>query len=194
MKSLTPAQSRVLSVFRDLLEATGGSPTVRDVAARLGLGVATVQEHLTALVRSGRLTQKAGHRGLALREASAGRAVPIVGRVPAGTPLLAEEHVEGTVTVDRDLARRGKVFALRVRGDSMKEAGILDGDLVIVRQQAAADPGAIVVARLGDEATVKRLRVVHGRPVLEPANPKYKPIPAETAEILGMVVGLVRGV
>ncbi len=192
MKSLTPAQAKVLSAFQAELELTGLAPTYRALGARLRCSAMTVHQHVQTLIRKGVLDQRGGTRGLAPHGWRPTRLVPILGQVPAGVPLLAEENLEGTVAVDQGLVRRGPVFALRVQGDSMTGAGILDGDLVIVRQQAAADPGDIVVARLGDEATVKRLRVLRGHPVWEPANPAYAPIPAEEAEMLGKVVGLVR--
>ena len=122
--------------------------------------------------------------------------LPILGRVAAGHPVLAVENREGTLSLNPELLGTGEHFALRVQGDSMIEAGIRDGDYVIVRQQEAATPGEIVVALLGDEVTVKRLRKKGSALLLEAANPAYTPIrltgSSPTPRILGTVVGLYR--
>lgn len=129
--------------------------------------------------------------------------IPIVGRVAAGAPILAEENIEDFIAVDKSIARSGKLFALRVRGDSMKESGLLDGDLAIVRQQHHADSGDIVVALLGDEATVKRFVRRDARPgsgresevILKPENKEYRPIVVRDGmqfSLIGKVVGSIR--
>jgi repressor LexA len=129
--------------------------------------------------------------------------IPIVGRVAAGAPILAEENIEDVIAVDKSIAGSGRMFALRVRGDSMKESGLLDGDLAIVRQQHHADSGDIVVALLGDEATVKRFVRREGRPgsdrgsevILKPENKEYKPIVVRAGtqfSLIGKVVGSIR--
>ena len=124
--------------------------------------------------------------------------IPIVGRVAAGTPILAVQNLEGTVTIDRDfLACRTDVFALRVKGDSMINAGIFDGDLIFARQQKTADRGEIVVAQIDNEATVKYYQPQSDHIELRPANPKYRPIIVKnnkTFSIAGRVIGVMRRV
>jgi repressor LexA len=120
------------------------------------------------------------------------RGVPILGRVVAGAPLLAEENVEGTIDLTEEF-RGEKVFALKVRGDSMKDAGICEDDLVVVRAQEQAEPGQIVVAQVDGETTVKRLARRQGKLELQPANDRYAPIPVTaTTRILGKVIGVIR--
>jgi repressor LexA len=118
--------------------------------------------------------------------------VPILGRVPAGRPLLAEENIEGTLDLSEEFAGQ-KVFALKVRGDSMIDAGICEDDLVVVRAQNHAEEGQIVVALVDGEATVKRLARRNGKPWLQPANDRYQPIPVEgDTKVLGKVIGVIR--
>jgi repressor LexA len=158
-----------------------------------------VKDHLAALERKGYLNRFPGRRraitvtqSLLPLEGS----VPILGRVAAGKPLLAVENQEGSLSLNADLLGTGSHFALRVQGDSMIDAGIEDGDHVIVRQQDSANPGDIVVALLGDEVTVKRLQKNGAGLFLEAANVAYAPIPltrqSSSARILGVVVGLYR--
>ena len=121
--------------------------------------------------------------------------IPLVGRVAAGTPVFAEENIEDIITVDRSLAKPGKLFALRVRGDSMKNAGLLDRDIVIVRQQSHADSGDIVVALLGEEATVKKYVLQEDKVTLKPENENYEPIVIKEGtqfSLIGKVVGSLR--
>jgi len=121
--------------------------------------------------------------------------IPLVGRVAAGTPVFAEENIEDIITVDRSLAKPGKLFALRVRGDSMKNAGLLDGDIAIVRQQSHADSGDIVVALLGEEATVKKYVLQGDKVALKPENENYEPIVIKEGtqfSLIGKVVGSLR--
>ena len=141
-----------------------------------------------------RFTREFG-RDAAAAEAPDWTGIPILGRVAAGAPLLAQENVEGTLQLDDAFPGTAPRFALRVRGDSMKDAGILDGDLVVVRKAERADTGDIVVALLGDEATVKRYELCPDRVLLHPANPAYRPIGVlekDELRILGVVIGLVR--
>lgn len=159
----------------------------------------TVHQHLLALERKG-FVRRDGDRMRVLkvtdRSLTAGddavALVPLVGRVSAGAPVLADEHVEEMIPIPRRFVGwTEQSFLLTVRGDSMTGAGIFDGDLVIVRCQEVASPGDLVVALLRDEATVKRLAIADGRPCLRPENPAYAPIFGEF-EILGTVVGLLR--
>jgi repressor LexA len=190
----TAKQKAVLALVEKLGER-GYPPSLRELAKGLKLsGTRAVEKHLAALERKGHLRRGAGARSLELTQRVSARRVPIVGRVAAGKPLLAEEHLEGTMTVDAE-ASRGGAFLLRVKGESMKDAGILDGDLVLVRPQADAESGDIVVALLGDEATVKTLIKQKDRMTLQPANPAFRPLvvgPGEPYAVAGKVVGVFR--
>jgi len=190
-------RDRVFRLVRDrLLE--GRPPTTREVQQAFRFrSVQTAREHLEALVAEGRLTKRKGKArgyGLPLREATPTRLVPLLGSVPAGGLDVALQHLEGYLPIQ---ARRAaaELFGLRVRGESMTGAGILPGDIVIVRRQPTGDPGDVVVALIGDEATVKRLRIRGRRVELHPENPAYAPIvPAadERVVLLGKVVEVRR--
>ncbi len=192
------SRERVYRFVRErLLE--GRPPTVREVQHALGFrAVESARSHLEALVAARRLDKEPGKsRGYRLPRGRGHPAptvlVPLLGQVPAGRLDTAVEDVEGYVPARK---RRGgaRLFALRVRGDSMTGAGILDGDVVLVRRQATAESGDIVVAMVGDEATVKRLRVKGRRIELRPENPAYEPIVPDPRELtlLGKVVELRR--
>jgi repressor LexA len=195
----TPAgqtREKVFRFVRDRL-AGGRPPTVREVMAAFGFrSPQTAREHLETLIEDGRLKKEPGvARGFRLP--GHGEAptvmVPLLGRVPAGSLDAAIEDLEGHLPVQTRRAP-GELFSLRVRGDSMKDAGILDGDVVVVRRQPRADSGDVVVALVGDEATVKRLHLKRGRIELLPANDAYEPIvplPSDV-KILGKVVEVRR--
>lgn len=200
-KSLTARQQQVLRFIEDRLTQVGIAPTVEEISRALGVRGPTAYQHLRALERKGSITRLPGRaRGVRVstvqgKDPSASREIPIVGRVAAGAPLLAVENLEGMAVVDAARYRGERLFALRVRGDSMVNAGILDGDLVIVRPQPTADPGDIVVALVrGEEATVKRFRRSGDDVRLEPENPDYQPIIFRGSEvaICGKVVGVQR--
>lgn len=188
-------RERIFVWVRDrLLE--GRPPTVREVQEAFGFrAVQSAKEHLDALVTEGRLLREAGKsRGYALPQVGPrGVPVPLVGRVQAGALQEALEVPEGYVQVQARAAA-GRLFALRVRGESMREAAILDGDLVVVRQQATADHGEIVVALVDGEATVKRLRIEKDRVVLQPENDAFEPIVVdpEDLRILGKAIQIHR--
>lgn len=169
------------------------APSFREIAQEFGITYGTVQAHLDALKKKGAL--EAGptkHRGLVPLEWKPTIQIPLIGEVRAGLPVLAEQNIESYLSVDRDLARGARLFALKVKGDSMRDASILEGDTVIVRQQQTAQNGDVVVAYSEGEATVKYYRVRREGAMLEPANPDYQPIPARDFSIVGKVVGLVR--
>jgi repressor LexA len=213
MRELTTKQQEVLGFIRSFQLRHGVPPTVREIAQRFKVTPRAAFDHLKALERKGALERRAsaGRTSRALRvvEPHAGapafRSIPILGRIAAGSPLLAEENREGELPVAPSaLADRGTdVFALRVRGQSMIDAHIMDGDLVLVRRQDTAQLNDIVVALLeseagGDaEATVKRYLRDGSRVVLKPENQTMKPIVVDPAErsvkILGKVIGLLRG-
>jgi repressor LexA len=194
---LTPVQRAVVGYFHELTERGLPPPTYREICRRFGWSSSRAAGQVVeALVRKGAL-RHVGGRGRAYCLAGAPvavRLVPVVGTVAAGRPILAEENRAGDVAVPASWAR-GEAFALNVVGDSMVGAGILDGDTVIARRAADAEHGDVVVARIGENATVKRLHR-QGRSVrLVAANAAYEPIPVDDdTEVLGVVVGLMREV
>lgn len=206
MKELTARQGEILDFIQSFSAREGMPPTVREIGARFKVTPRAAFDHLAALERKGVLARRAGvgrrSRSLVPTARSTrdrARLVPILGRVAAGRPLFAEENQEGTLPIASDaLPGRGEdLFALRVRGDSMIGAHIVDGDLVLVRRQDSARSGDIVVALLDGEATVKRFVPDSARIALKPENPAMAPIVVSAGagefRILGKVVGLLRG-
>ncbi len=197
---LTARQRQILDWIRGHLEATGMPPTRAEIAAGLGFSTASsAEDHLQALARKGALELTPGaSRGLRLKDLPGipvQGALPLVGRVAAGTPILAVENVEANYRVDPDLFAPRADYLLRVRGQSMKDAGIVDGDLLAVHRTAEARSGQVVVARLGEEVTVKRLKRRGRDVVLVAENPDFAPIavdPAKGFAIEGIAVGLIR--
>jgi repressor LexA len=183
--NLTAKQLAVLECIRDEITQTGRPPTYRDIAERLGYdAVGTVQDHIRTLLRKGFLEKQEGvSRGFRLSFQRGSQEVPILGSVPAGHPIEAIQEARGSVAVPGNL--RGDLFGLKVTGESMIEAGILDGDTVIVRKQTHAENGDIVVAMIEGEATVKYLEKKPGRIRLLPANPKFKPIEVANSVQIG---------
>ena len=180
----------IVDYVNQFVQENGYSPSVREIGAAVGLrSTASVSYHLQALQEKG-LLQAPGAKGRkrAIVGSSRQGQIPIVGVVTAGLPILAVENQEGSISWDGD----PNCFALRVRGDSMINAAILPGDLVVVRPQQTADDGQIVVARIGDEATVKRLRRRNGEIWLMPENENYAPIDGSEAELIGLVRGVIR--
>ena len=193
MDKLTEKQKRILDFINESFSHSGHAPTVRETAAHFGVSIGAAQKHLAALVHKGFVTHTPGiSRGIDPISRKPHVSVPILGSVPAGSPLEAIENTEGHLQVDADIAKGGQYFALKVKGDSMTGAGIFEGDTIVVRQQQTADDGDIVVAMVRGEATVKRLRGKDGDVFLEPANPKYKPIRGKDIKIHGKVVYLAR--
>jgi repressor LexA len=209
MKEMTSRQREVLTFIRGFTERNSAPPTVREIGERFGFTARAAFDHLRALERKGmlqrRVTDKRVSRTLVLTQRSGAgrrsnvREVPVLGRIAAGSPIYAEQNVEGTIPLSAEwVDRKGAdVFALRVRGESMIDAHIMDGDLVLVRAQTGAQPGDIVAALVDDEATVKRFARDGERVVLKPEHPTMKPIVVEPGRadfrILGKVMGLVRG-
>ncbi|MBE6946696.1 MAG: transcriptional repressor LexA [Ruminococcaceae bacterium] len=181
---------RILEYVNAFIQENGYAPSVREIGAAVGLrSTASVSYHIQALQEKGLLSQPgAKGRKRALSTGIRPGQIPVVGVVTAGVPILAFENQEGTMAWDGD----PNCFALRVRGDSMIGAGILDGDKVVVRPQQTAMDGQIVVARIGDEATVKRLRRRNGEVWLMPENDNYEPIDGREAELIGLVKAVVR--
>ena len=180
----------ILDYVNDFARENGYAPSVREIGAAVGLNsTASVSYHLHQLQAKGLLLAPKGKCSKrAIVTASRPGQIPVIGVVTAGMPILAFENMEGTMAWDGD----PECFALRVRGDSMVNAGILSGDKVVVRPQSTADDGQIVVARLEDEATVKRLSRKNGQVWLLPENPEYAPIDGSEAELIGVVKAVVR--
>ena len=180
----------ILAFVNKFVQENGFAPSVREIGAAVGLSsTASVSYHLQQLQNKGLLLSSGvkGRKRALVTSQRLGQ-IPVVGVVTAGMPILALENQEGTISWDGDPS----CFALRVRGDSMINAGILSGDMVVVRPQTSADDGQIVVARIDDEATVKRLQRRNGQVWLMPENDAYSPIDGNQAEIVGLVKAVVR--
>jgi repressor LexA len=213
---LTARQQQILDLIQNAITRTGAPPTRAEIATELGFKSANAaEEHLQALARKGAIELVSGTsrgirlRGNALRSIHESRskqfslplqgmaqlALPLIGRVAAGSPILAQEHVDHTYYFESSLFQRQPDYLLKVRGMSMRDVGIIDGDLLAVQQAKDAKNGQIVVARLGDEVTVKRFQRYKDRIELLPENPEFKTIvvePGEPFELEGLAVGLIR--
>ncbi len=201
LSPLSPRQRRIVDYIAETVRERGYPPTVREIGEAVGLtSSSSVHAQLANLERRGLLRKDPTKpRAMALSEAPRveGVVVPLVGRIAAGAPVLAAEHVEEHIVVPMGFAGDAEHFALRVSGDSMIDAGILDGDVVIVRSQPVASDGAIVAVLLPgpaeDEATVKRIRRERGKVMLVPANPVLEPFEMEPdGRVLGPVVSVLR--
>ena len=214
MIKLTARQEQILNLIRDAITNTGFPPTRAEIATELGFRSANAaEEHLQALARKGAIDISPGtSRGIRLRDMGDGRgaggqmtlphpallqlSLPLVGRVAAGSPILAQEHVESTYNVDASLFASKPDYLLKVRGMSMRDAGIFDGDLLAVKKTDSAKNGQIIVARLGDDVTVKRYRKTGSLIELLPENPDFKTIVVDPDSgefaLEGLAVGLVR--
>ncbi len=219
MLKLTARQEEILALIRDAIETTGFPPTRAEIAKELGFRSANAaEEHLQALARKGAIEITPGaSRGIRLIDPAPGLqhggrfglgqmalphpelmqfSLPLIGRVAAGSPVLAEEHISATYNVDPSLFTARPDFLLKVRGMSMRDAGILDGDLLAVKKADSARDGQIVVARLDDEVTVKRFRRSGGAIELLPENPEFNTIRVEPGKhefaLEGLAVGLLR--
>ncbi len=181
---------QILSYVNQFIQENGYAPSVREIGAAVGLrSTASVSYHIQALQNKGLLqSPEAKGRKRSIVTGIRPGQIPVVGVVTAGVPILAVENQEGTLCWDGDPS----CFALRVQGDSMINAGILNGDKVVVRPQQTADDGQIVVAMIGDEATVKRLRRRNGQIWLLPENDNYEPIDGTNAQLIGLVKAVVR--
>jgi repressor LexA len=193
MKQLTPKQQKIYDYILEFSEQHGYPPSVREIAQAVGLkSPSTVHFHMKALEEAGVITKSAGKtRAITPVRTVEKHQIPVLGNVAAGAPILAEECVEDYLTFDAG-GREDEHFALKIRGESMRKAGILPGDLVVVHRQSTADSGEIVIALLGEEATCKRLQKRDGHIWLLPENEDYQPIDGDEAEVLGKVVAVVR--
>lgn len=203
-EEITDRQQEILSFIQEYVDFNGFPPTYREIGKKFNIASTFgVKRHIDALVKKGFLNSSSNlSRTLTLVvnnnpiQKEPIIEIPVVGRVAAGYPILAEENIEGHLTIDRHMiGNRTECFGLKVRGDSMINAGILEGDLVIVSPQKDAANGDIIVALLGDEATMKRFSVENGNILLIPENEKYQPIPVNNPEefsIIGKVIGVFR--
>jgi repressor LexA len=213
---LTARQQQILDLIQSAIARTGAPPTRAEIASELGFKSANAaEEHLQALARKGAIELVSGtSRGIRIKSEALNRinesrfsqltravpqlaqlALPLIGRVAAGSPILAQEHIDQTFYVESSLFQRTPDYLLKVRGMSMRDVGIMDGDLLAVQASKDAKNGQIVVARIGDEVTVKRFRRNHDLIELHPENPDFKTIfvsPGEPFEIEGLAVGLIR--
>ena len=208
MIKLTPRQEQILNLIRDAIDNTGFPPTRAEIANELGFKSANAaEEHLQALARKGAIEISPGtSRGIRLIGASLDviplvpptlmMSLPLVGRVAAGSPILAQEHVEATYSVDPAMFLAKPDFLLKVRGWSMRDAGIMDGDLLAVKKVDSAKNGQIVVARIGEDVTVKRYKKTGNIVELLPENPDFKIIRVDPEvdefTLEGLAVGLMR--
>lgn len=196
---LTTRQSEILEYIRDCVHQYGYPPSVREICKRVGLSsTSTVHAYLSRLEELGYIRRDPSkNRHIELLDEGSWRSkkivpMPLVGQVRAGCPILAEECIEDVYPFAADFVGHDDCFMLTVRGDSMKDAGILEGDLIIIRQQSTAENGEIVVALIDDEATVKRFYKEKDRIRLQPENDDYEPIYTSNCQILGKVIGLWR--
>lgn len=197
MQGLTPRQEQVLEFIRESIRINGYPPTVREICSALDLSSpSTVHAHLANLERHGLIKRdRSKPRALdVVRDLRPPRPLPLVGRVAAGQPILAEENIEEHVDVPGFLRRDDEDFVLRVSGDSMADAGIFNDDFIVVHKQDEVQNGEIVVALVGDEATTKRFYREGHKIRLEPANELYEPIivNADQVDLVGRVVGVLR--
>jgi repressor LexA len=203
-KDLTKRQQEIFDFIKRYSARYGYPPTVRDIGKAVGLASSsTVHAHLSNLEKSGllrrdpskpRAIELLDRAAAAVREAVKPGGLPLVGHVAAGQPVLAEENIEDYIEVPPIAGGADGDYLLRVRGDSMKDAGILEDDLVVVRPQEVADDGEIVVALVGEEATVKRFFKESDHVRLQPENADMEPIRSKDVRVLGRVVGLLRRV
>ena len=193
---LTERQADVLDFLTQYVSHSGYPPTLREMARHLGIkGIHAVRKHLEALEKKGYLSRGRGARAIEITDLPQSVSIPILGQVAAGQPILAEENILGRMALDRSAVHFKPAFLLKVKGDSMVEAGILEGDHVLVKAQGQAENGEIVVALIEDEATVKRFFRYADKIVLKPENADYSPMTftrRDHVRILGKVMGVIR--
>jgi len=199
MKGLTTRQREVFDFIRSFIRSKRYPPTIREIAVNFGFSVKGSYDHVKALQKKG-FIRCAGNRSRAIEVVADSEAerqpnlvsVPVLGAVAAGRPLFAEENLTGWIQVPAASLKKGQHFALQVRGDSMKDAGIMDGDVVVVSHQETAENGEIVVAMVDEAVTLKRFFVERNRVRLKAENPKYPPLYTQNVRILGRLAFLMR--
>lgn len=201
MKELTARQQQVLLFIQDFTEENVCPPSVREIAEHFSISIKAIQDHIAALRKKGYLSQSE-KRSRSLRVLKDTRSeskkssfvdIPLIGTIAAGKPLFCDENYENTIQLSQDFVKDGqKYFALHVRGQSMKDAGILDGDIAVIRQCNIASDGEIVVALIDDSVTLKRFFKEATRIRLQPENPEFKPIYSQDVQILGILSNILR--
>jgi repressor LexA len=201
MKELTARQQQVLHFIQDFTDENVFPPSVREIAEHFSISIKAVQDHIAALRKKGYLSQSA-KRSRSLKVLKETRPevqktsfveIPLLGTIAAGKPLFCDENYENTLHLSQEFVKDGqKYFALHVRGTSMKDAGILDGDVAIVRQCNSANDGEIVVALIDDSVTLKRFFKESTRIRLQPENPDFKPIYSQDVQVLGVLSNILR--
>lgn len=192
MKKLSSSQQKILDYLKETA-ADGVPPTIREICSATGLkSTSTVYAHLQTLEKLGYITREHGHRSIKLSGADSVEYVAVVGNVAAGVPIFAFEEVQCYVPVSKEKCAGRELFGLRIVGESMRDIGILDGDIVICEKTSTAENGDIVAALIDDEATVKTFYRENGHFRLQPHNPEFEPIIVDTLQILGKVISLVR--
>jgi repressor LexA len=199
MKELTDRQREVLTFIIGFIDSHTYPPTIREIAEHFEISIKGAHDHVTALKKKGYVKNDKRSRTMEVikrdgqEEEDGIIKVPILGPVAAGAPILAEENWDGSVPVHRGMLRKGnRYFALKVKGDSMEGAGILDGDMAIIEQQNTAEDGEIVVAMVNDATTLKRYYREKNRIRLQPENSNYKPIYSQDVRLLGRVATIIR--
>ena len=199
MKPLTQKQDYIFSYIKESINASGFPPTVREIGEKFGITVKGAYDHLKAIEKKGfiRCTQNKSRAieilvDKDIKESTDVVSIPLLGRIAAGVPILAEEHIEDYIKLPKSMLPGGEIFALHVKGDSMIEKGINNGDIAIIKKQSTANNGDIVAAMVEDEATLKVFKAVDKKIHLIPANPAYKPLILGNVVILGKLVSLIR--
>lgn len=196
LMALTDRQQQILNFIASYKARHSAPPTLREIARHVKIYVRGVQYHIERLEKAGYLTRTPKRaRAIDLRREQRATLTPLLGRVAAGRPILAEEHIEATYPLPQEWTGRGKTFLLKVQGDSMRDSRIFDGDLALVTVQPEAHPGEIVVAMIEDEVTVKCFQMDGATVVLKPENEQFSPIriaPQQRFRILGKVIGVYR--
>ncbi|MCE9598460.1 MAG: transcriptional repressor LexA [Spirochaetia bacterium] len=202
MRELTEKQNAILSFIQHYLETQGYPPTIREIARKFEITAKGAYDHMKALEKKGYIkTEKNRSRAMEILKNADGNVpvqasdtanVPLLGRVAAGMPILAQENIEEYLSFPKSMVPDTSVFALRVAGESMKDAGILDGDIAVIQKCETADNGEIVVALLDDEATLKYFFKDKKKVKLVPANDAFRPIVSDQVTIVGKLVGIYR--
>ncbi len=197
-KKLTVKQDDIFEFIKESIQTTGYPPTVREIGDRFGITVKGAYDHIKAIEKKGFIrTDKNKSRAINIIAQDGcipidAVMIPVVGRIAAGTPLLAEENIEEYLSFPKNYFKSGQHFVLNVRGDSMINAGIMDGDMAIIRKQETANNGDIVAAMLDDEATLKKFKLTGSKIHLIPENDDFKPIVTDNVVILGILSGVFR--
>jgi len=199
MKNLTQKQEQIFIFIKDSIHDSGFPPTVREIGEKFSITVKGAYDHLKAIEKKGyiRCTQNKSRAIEVLldkntKPSSDVLKIPLLGRIAAGAPILAQENIEDYIKLPKSMLPGGELFALHVKGDSMIEKGIADGDIAIIKKQNTANNGDIVAALVDDEATLKIFKTIDRKVHLIPANPSYKPIIPESVTVLGKLVSLIR--